>query len=120
MASKNKQRSVSRPDSATKRSFSSIMDETTHDMPQYRRVFSRLIHLHWITILSNLLGSTLARPNAILFGAVASFGFTLAAYLLSKNLGYSLSGFESIGAFLVGWMVGVIFDVVSNALKSRS
>lgn len=120
MASTIKRRKTSRPASTTTRSFTSIMNETTREMPKYRRTFSRFIHLHWIAALSNLIGATVARPSAILFGAITSFSLTLVAYLLSKNLGYSLSGFEPIGAFLIGWVVGIIFDVISNALKSRS
>lgn len=117
MAKTVKQR---KPSSPAKRSFAEVMDETTREMPSYRRVFSRFIHNRWIAPLSTFIGTTLARPNAILFGAIASFSLTLVAYLLSKNLGYSLSGFEPIGAFLVGWILGIAFDIIGHLLKDRS
>ncbi len=103
-----------------KRSFAHIMDEATRDMPRYRQLFSRFIHLKVVASASLLLGATLARPHAILFGAIASFTLTLITYLLSKNLGYSLSGFEAIGAFCIGWVAGTIFDIVSMLVKRRS
>jgi hypothetical protein len=31
-------------------------------------------------------------------------------YLIAKNLGYVLSGFETIGAFAIGWIIGVLYD----------
>ena len=92
--------------------FSAIMSETTRDMSRYERIFSRFIHVKSVSSISNVLASTIGRPNALLFGAICSFGLTLAVYLLSKNLGYSLSGFESIGAFIFGWTIGILFDVL--------
>lgn len=116
---KNRRKST-KTASPVKRSFTQIMDETTQDMPRYRRMLSRFIHFRLVTSVSQVLATTITRPNAILFGAVASFSLTLMAYLLSKNLGYSLSGFESIGAFAVGWAAGIIFDAASILLGRRS
>ena len=50
------------------------------------------------------------RPNAILAGAVVAFVLVLAVYLISKFYGYTLSGFETIGAFIVGWVLGILYD----------
>lgn len=94
-------------------SFETAMLEVTHNMPRHRRLFSAFLHQDVVSPASDILGSTLARPNAILFGAIFSFIATLLIYLLSKNLGYSMSGFESVGAFLVGWTVGNIFDALT-------
>src|SRR5690606_34576631 len=99
--------------------FEEIVQEATTSMPPYRQRFSALIHRKTVSNLSDFVGKTIARPNPILFGAVASFFATVTLYLLSKNLGYSLSGFESIGAFAVGWTAGIIFDLVSHLLKRK-
>lgn len=103
-----------------KKDFSDIMEEVTHEMPKYRRYFSAFIHSPSIWMISDFLGRTIARPNAILFGAVLSFAVTIGVYLLSKNFGYSLSGFESIGAFLVGWITGILYDILLSLLKRKS
>lgn len=102
-----------------KNDFDTIMSDTTRDMSRYERTFSQFIHRKGISSASNLLASTIGRPNALLFGAVCSFTLTLTVYLLSKNLGYSLSGFESIGAFIFGWTIGILFDVMPSIFRKR-
>lgn len=101
------------------RSFEVTMKETTQAMPRYKRIFSEIIHTKIISGLSDILGKTIARPNAILFGAIFSFSVTISVYLLSKNLGYTLSGFESIGSFLLGWVMGQLFDLVSFLIRKK-
>lgn len=103
----------------SKKHFKSIIAEATHSMPVYRRVFSRFIHIKPIASASDILASTIARPNAILLGALFSFVFTLATYLLAKNYGYSLSGFEAIAAFVVGWSIGMVFDVIAFVFRKK-
>lgn len=104
---------------ASKNDFSAIMSETTSDMPKYKRIFSRFIHTHGISSASNFLSGTIGRPNALLLGATCSFSLTLLIYLLSKNLGYSMSGFEPIGTFLIGWTAGILFDIVHAIFKKK-
>lgn len=104
---------------SSKRDFNVIMAEATREMPWYSRVFSKFIHSISASSLSSIIGKTVARPNAILFGAIFSFALTLSAYLISKNLGYRLSGFESIGAFLIGWGTGILFDILSPLFKKK-
>lgn len=74
------------------------------------RAFSKVIHTKAVEKTSEALESTVARPNAILAGAIAAFVFTLAIYLISKHFGYRLSGFETIGGFILGWVIGLLFD----------
>lgn len=93
-----------------KKEFSLIMTEATFAMPAHQRAFSRVIHQPFIAAISDLLGATVARPNPLLFGAIASFFTTLSVYVLAKNLGYRLSGFEPVGAFILGWLIGLAYD----------
>ena len=79
--------------------FDTIMLEAIRTMPRRKRIFSKFIHIDTIASIGDLLGGTIMRPNALLVGAVVSFVVTLGTYLFSKNLGYSLSGSESIVAF---------------------
>jgi hypothetical protein len=74
------------------------------------RTFSKIIHNKTVEKASEAVGATVARPNAILAGSIAAFVFTLALYLLAKHFGYQLSGFETIGAFILGWVIGQLFD----------
>ncbi|MCY1362229.1 hypothetical protein D9M69_489340 [compost metagenome] len=74
------------------------------------RMFSKVIHNKTIEKASDVAGATIARPNAIASGAIAAFLATLAIYYVAKNVGYQLSGFETIGAFVAGWIIGLLFD----------
>lgn len=91
-------------------SFKKHMKQVQAEMSAPERVFSKVIHNKAIERTSEVVGATIARPNAILSGAVVAFILVLAVYLLAKNLGYTLSGFETIGAFIVGWALGVLYD----------
>lgn len=91
-------------------SFKRTMSEVRSHMPPVKRVFSQFIHNKTVEKTSEAIGSTVARPNAILAGAVMAFIFTLGIYLIAKKLGYQLSGFETIGSFVLGWIVGLIYD----------
>lgn len=103
----------------SKKYFNSIVDEATHAMPLYRRLFSKLIHIRAVAAASDILASTVGRPNALLAGAIASFIFTLPLYLLAKNYGYALSGFEPIISFVAGWLAGMISDTVTFILRKK-
>lgn len=74
------------------------------------RTFSKVIHIKPIEKTSDILEATVARPNAILAGAIGAFIVTLALYVIAKNFGYRLSGFETIGGFILGWIFGLLFD----------
>jgi hypothetical protein len=91
-------------------SFKKHMANVQAEMPAPQRAFSKLIHNPVVEKSSEFIGSTIARPNAILSGAIVAFVLVLAVYLISKNLGYVLSGFETIGAFIVGWVIGILYD----------
>jgi hypothetical protein len=91
-------------------SFKKHMKNVQAEMPAPQRAFSKLIHSPIVEKTSEFVGSTVARPNAILSGAVVAFFLVLAVYIVAKNLGYVLSGFETIGAFIVGWVLGILYD----------
>lgn len=86
------------------------MRETRAHMSVPARAFSTIIHNKVIEKTSDVVGSTVARPNAVLSGAVSAFILTLVIYLIARHYGYPLSGFESIGTFIIGWVLGLLFD----------
>ena len=100
-------------------SFNTTMEEVLTHMSPASRTFSKVIHNKTVEKVSDVTGNTIARPNAILSGAVFAFALTLGVYLVAKNLGYPLSGFESIGAFLAGWVIGLTFDFLKVMVTGR-
>ncbi len=99
--------------------FETTMAEVTRTMPAPQRLFSKFIHTRAVAWIGDVIGSTVARPNALLFGAIFSFSVTLTAYFFAKNLGYGLSGFESIGAFIFGWVLGLVYDFLKLMVTGK-
>jgi hypothetical protein len=100
-------------------SYNVTMADARAHMSAPSRTFSKVIHNKAIEKVSAAAGSTIARPNAILSGAVFAFLLTLAVYLVAKNLGYPLSGFETIGAFILGWVLGILYDFFKVMITGR-
>jgi hypothetical protein len=101
-------------------SFKTTMTEVQTHMSPKNRAFSKVIHNKAIEKVSETTSNTVARPNAILSGAIAAFIVTLSVYLLAKNYGYPLSGFESIAAFALGWIVGLVYDFFKVMITGRA
>lgn len=99
--------------------FRREMKHIQSEMSAPSRGFSKVIHNKAVERASEAIGSTVARPNAILAGAICAFLFTLALYVLAKRLGYVLSGFETIGAFALGWVVGLVFDFLRVMISGK-
>ena len=95
------------------------MKEVRSQMSAPSRTFSKVIHNKTVEKVSDGVGATIARPNAILSGAIFAFVLTLGVYLLAKNLGYPLSGFETIAAFILGWMLGIAYDFLKVMITGR-
>lgn len=91
-------------------SYKHHMKQLQSELKPTQRAFSKFIHNPVIEKTSEVVGSTIARPNAVLAGAVVAFALVLAVYVVSKFYGYTLSGFETIGAFIVGWVLGILYD----------
>lgn len=100
-------------------SFNTTMNEIRGHMTGPSRAFSKAIHNKTVEKASEAVGNTVARPNAILSGAVFAFILTLGVYLVAKNLGYPLSGFETIGAFVLGWVIGLVYDFIKIMVTGR-
>ncbi len=93
-----------------KAAFNKQMKDIQHEMPAANRAFSKLIHNKAVENSSEAIGSTVARPNAILAGSFFALLLTTGLYFWAENYGYPLSGFETIAAFIVGWILGITFD----------
>ncbi len=101
-------------------SFDKTMSEVRSHLSSPSRTFSKFIHNKTIERTSDVVGKTIARPNAILSGSIFAFIFTLGVYLIANYNGYALSGSETIASFAVGWIVGLVFDYVRVLVGKRS
>ena len=101
-------------------SFDSQMSHVRTHMSPTSRAFSKLIHSRPVEVVSEAVGSTIARPNALLSGSIAAFIAITALYLTAKYYSFELSGFETIGAFIVGWILGILYDYFSVMIRGRN
>lgn len=93
-------------------SFQNQLEGARHSMSTSSKNFSKIIHNKAVEKASDAIGSTVARPNALLFGSIFAFISVTIVYLVAKNYGYQLSGFETIAAFILGWVLGLLYDFV--------
>ncbi len=100
-------------------SFDHRMKNVRAELSAPERAFSKFIHAKPVEKISDVVGSTIARPNAILSGAVVAFVAVLAVYLVAKNFGYPLSGFETIAAFIAGWIAGLLYDFLKVMITGK-
>lgn len=101
-------------------SYAETLDHMRKELPRPTRTFSKFIHHRLIEQASEIIASTIARPNAILAGGVTAFLATLALYSYARFAGFSLQGSETIIAFLIGWTAGLLYDLIRAAFfKNR-
>lgn len=96
--------------SEKKKSYKKTLTHVQAELPAAQRAFSKVIHNPAVEKTSEVVGSTVARPNALLSGGIVAFALVLAVYIVAKTFGYPLSGFESFGAFIVGYAIGILYD----------
>lgn len=102
-----------------RQSFDKTMTAARVHMSPTSRAFSKFIHHPAVERTSEIVGSTIARPNAMASGAIFAFVFTLAIYLIANNYGYVLSGAETIVAFIAGWITGQLYDFLRTMITGR-
>ncbi len=100
-------------------SFDKTMEHTRSELPRSLRPFSKFIHNSTIERISEVLGRTIFRPNAILAGGLTAFVSVLALYFYAKYAGFALRGSETIVAFGIGWLAGLLFDLLKGMITSR-
>lgn len=118
-AEKRKTKLADRTRFDTNTSFKKVMTPVQSQMSGPSRAFSKFIHARPIEKASEVVGNTVARPNALLSGAIFAFLFTVGIYLWAKNAGYPLSGFETIAAFIIGYLVGIILDFIRITITGK-
>jgi hypothetical protein len=100
-------------------SFNEQMTSIQDELGGGSKLFSKLIHIPVIEKTSDFIESTIARPTALLSGSIAAFLAIAIAYFIAKYYGFQLSGFETIGAFIIGWAVGFFYDSIRNKLRKK-
>lgn len=100
-------------------SYDQTMERVRRELPRSTRTFSKFIHSPVIEKSSEVIGNTFARPNSILAGGISAFVIVLGLYSYARYAGFSLQGSETIAAFLIGWLLGILFDFFRVMLTGK-
>ncbi|MFZ1812520.1 MAG: hypothetical protein WAU02_03320 [Candidatus Saccharimonadales bacterium] len=92
------------------RVYKQTLKRVQGEMSAPRRAFSKVIHAPIVERSSEIVGNTVARPNALLYGSIFSFVSLAVMYGIGRYYGYQLSGFEMIGSYALGWAIGLMVD----------
>jgi hypothetical protein len=65
-------------------SYKQHMTQVQAELKPAQRAFSKVIHNPVVEKASDAIGGTIARPNAILSGAVVAFFLVLGVYVIAK------------------------------------
>jgi hypothetical protein len=107
------------PKQLKKQAYKKTLHEIQHDMNPAERTFSKVIHNPVVEKTSEVTGATVARPMALFTGALTSLIIVGLLYVITKWQGYELSGFEWIGSYIVGWVLGLIIDWIRVAILGK-
>lgn len=118
-AEKRKDTALPNTKAGRKAAFDMTMKETQSHMSAPARAFSKVIHTPAVERTSEVVGATVARPNALLAGSLSAFVVTLVVYMVAKHYGYPLTGTETIAAFIFGWVLGIIFDYLRVMITGK-
>ena len=102
------------------RAYKKTLTRIQSEMSAPARTFSKVIHAPVVEKTSEIIGSTAARPNALLFGAISAFILVLSVYTVSQTYGYRLSGFEMIASYGLGWVIGLSIDYFKIMATGRA
>jgi hypothetical protein len=101
------------------KSYKQTLSDIQSQMSGPSRSFSKIIHNKTVEKVSDVVGSTIARPNAVLAGAICAFVVVLGLYVHARYSGYALRGSETIAAFVIGWLLGMLFDLLRGLFRSK-
>ena len=90
-------------------SYRKTMEKMQSELPPASRTFSKVIHNPAVEKASEAIGSTVARPNLIIAGALGAIS-SVVVYFIARHYGYVLSGSETIILFGCGWVIGAIIE----------
>jgi hypothetical protein len=102
-----------------KESYNHTMQSVRNEMSAPERAFSKVIHNPVVERASEVVGSTVARPNAILSGSLFAGLATLILYLTARHYGFELRGAETIITFVLGWAAGILFDILRGMFTGK-
>jgi hypothetical protein len=83
------------------------------------RRFSKIIHNKAVEGTSEALEKTVMRPSVTLGATWTALIVGLIFYLTARHYGYRLSGFEMIGALVIGAILGIVLEGLMRLFRPK-
>lgn len=115
-AEKDDQKQITKHDIDTK--YKETMKNMQSQLNAPSRTFSKVIHNPVIEKTSDAIANTVARPNLVISGALGAIA-SVVVYIIARTYGYELSGFETIGLFILGWAIGAVIEYIRVGLFNK-
>lgn len=102
-----------------KKGYNSVMNDARGELSSGEALFSRIMHSPVIWQIHRLLITFLLRPRALLVGSAAAIVTLTASFMVARLHGYETAGSEPLVGFMVGWAIGLLYDLCLVSIKSR-
>lgn len=89
------------------------------DLKPYERPFSRFLHNNAVEKISETSAKTIARPNGLLFGGIASLLTSLVIFFICRYYGYEYNYFIGLVSFPAGFLIGLLGELITQPLRHR-
>ena len=99
--------------------FRRTLTNTRLRMKAPARAFSKVIHQPVVEKVSEVAGSTVARPSGTIGGGLFALLGSITLLYISKHYGYRYNYFIFILLFVGGFIVGMIIELIVRALLRR-
>lgn len=90
------------------------------NLKPYQRPFSKFLHNTAVEGISEASAKTIARPEGLLFGGIASFLASIAVLLACYYYGYEYNYFIGLISFPTGFVLGLIIEFLIRPLWHRN
>lgn len=98
------------------RTFTNVMRSTRRKLSPVDRTFSRVIHNDAVDRASEVGAQTIARPPAILLGALVSLVGSVVVLVIARRSGFEVPPMLFVFLFIGGYLTGLMLDILVRGL----
>jgi hypothetical protein len=104
---------------AKKIAYERTLHRAQAHLSQRERAFSRIIHRPWVEQTSAIGAKTVARSYGLASASIISLIGTVLMLFISRRYGIGFSYFGLIGLFVVGYLLGLVFEFFVKLITVR-
>ncbi len=99
--------------------FNRTMSRIRRNLSPIDRTMSKVIHNQGVDKVSTAMEKTVARPSSLLVGGTLAVTGGFAYFYIAKHYGYEYNAGVLIMLFVIGYLIGLLFELIKKATHSR-